>query len=209
MPENNVYDVEALTYNTNVYTLGLARHKSQDNKINDLYSNTGKNRLKLVELGSSDANHGTTVSINGVNFTVNTDGTISAYRTSTSSSGGYVFLYSSTGRQNCMSLFDGQHVWSGYPSGYTTSQLMIWYNIGNGSNQSLATNGITLPDANGQNVRIGMQITSTFSPTQSDPVIIKPMICLKEEYEANSSFEPWSPSNRELYEMILALQTGA
>lgn len=35
-----------------------------------------------------------------------------------------------------------------------------------------------------------------------------PMICTKKDYEASPIYQPYAPTNRELYEMILALQSG-
>lgn len=45
--------------------------------------------------------------------------------------------------------------------------------------------------------------------TVVDNVVLKPMICTKENYDLTSQFEPYTPTLHELYSMILQLQTAA
>lgn len=45
--------------------------------------------------------------------------------------------------------------------------------------------------------------------TVVDNVVLKPMICTKENYDLTPEFEPYTPTLHELYSMILQLQTTA
>lgn len=183
-----------------------ASQRKQDNEIVGLVDNGAKNRLNITQLGSSDSNVGTKVTSQGVEYEIQSDGTITAYRKTSSSSGAYIFLYENGSVKDVTEFFDGQHVWSGNPSQYP-STVTVWYKIGSGSNVSMP-NGTVLPNANGETVRIGFQISASASPTQSDPIVFKPMICSVSDWQASQKIVPYSPTNRELYEMFLALQNG-
>ena len=197
------YDIESIMFGGNTYKLSPDTTPALINQVDS----GAKNKLHITQLGSSDANVGTKVTSQGVEYEIQLDGTITAYRKSSSSSGACIFLYENGSVKNVSEFFDGQHVWSGNPSQYP-STVMVWYKIGSGSNVTMP-NGTILPNANGAFVRIGFQINATDSPTQSNPIVFKPMICTKADWDVSQKFVPYAPSNRELYEMILALQTGA
>lgn len=165
-----------------------------------------KNKLHITQIGSSDANVGTKITSQGVEYEIQSDGTITAYRKTSSSSGAYIFLYENGSVKNVSEFFDGQHVWSGNPSQYP-STISIWYKVGSGSNVTMP-NGTILPDVNGASVRIGFQINSSLSPSQSDPIVFKPMICSVSDWQVSQKFVPYCPTMQELYQMILALQNG-
>ena len=160
-----------------------------------------KNLLQLFQLGSSNANVGNPCTSQGVEYEIQSDGTITAYRKSSSSHGAYIFLFKNGEIQNVSVLFDGNHIWSGNPPQYPDGGVMVWYKIGGGSNNTLP-NGTLLPNANGEDVRIGIQISTSLSPTQSDPIVFKPMICTASDYAISPAFVPYAPTNRQLYELI-------
>ena len=162
-----------------------------------------KNRLHITQIGSSDSNVGTKITSQGVEYEIQSDGTITAYRKSSSSSGAYIFLYENGSVKNVSEFFDGQHVWSGNPSQYP-STISVWYKVGSGSNVTMP-NGTILPDVNGAFVRIGFQINSSLSPSQSNPIVFKPMICSVSDWQVSQKFVPYCPTMQELYQMILAL----
>jgi hypothetical protein len=165
-----------------------------------------KNKLHITQIGSSDSNVGTKITSQGVEYEIQSDGTITAYRKTSSSSGAYIFLYENGSVKNVSEFFDGQHVWSGNPSQYP-STISVWYKVGSGSNVTMP-NGTILPDVNGASVRIGFQINSSLSPSQSNPIVFKPMICSVSDWQVSQKFVPYCPTMRELYQMILALQNG-
>ncbi len=61
--------------------------------------------------------------------------------------------------------------------------------------------------ANGNSVIIGFTVNNG-ATTGSGSFTMNPMLCKSGDYAISPKFEPYSPTNRELYEMILALQSG-
>lgn len=173
----------------------------------EVVDNGAKNLLQLFQLGSSNANTGNPCTSQGVEYEIQSGGTITAYRKSSASSGAYIFLYKNGAIQNVSEFFDGKHIWSGNPPQYPDGGVSIWYKIGSGSNITLP-NGALLPNANGEAVQIGFQISTALSPTQSNPIVFKPMICAASDWAVSQKYVPYAPTNRELYEMIQALQNG-
>jgi hypothetical protein len=160
----------------------------------ELVDNGAKNLLQLFQLGSSNANVGNPCTSQGVEYEIQSDGTITAYRKSSASSGAYIFLYKSGAIQNVSEFFDGKHIWSGNPPQYPDGGVSVWYKIGSGSNTTMP-NGALLPNANGEDVQIGFQISTALSPTQSDPIVFKPMICTKAEWDVSHAYSPYALSN--------------
>lgn len=153
-----------------------------------------KNLLQLFQLGSSNANVGNPCTSQGVEYEIQSDGTITAYRKSSASAGAYIFLYKNGAVQNLSEFFDGNHIWSGNPPQYPDGGVSVWYKIGSGSNITLP-NGALLPNANGEAVQIGFQIQTALSPTQSNPIVFKPMICTAEAWAVSQKFVPYALSN--------------
>lgn len=153
-----------------------------------------KNLLQLFQLGSSNANVGNPCTSQGVEYEIQPDGTITAYRKSSASAGAYIFLYKNGAIQNVSEFFDGKHIWSGNPPQYPDGGVSVWYKIGSGSNTTMP-NGSLLPNANGEAVQIGFQISTALSPAQSNPIIFKPMICTAEDWAASRKYTPYALSN--------------
>lgn len=163
-----------------------------------------KNLLQLFQLGSSNANVGNPCTSQGVEYEIQSDGTITAYRKSSASAGAYIFLYKNGAIQNVSEFFDGKHIWSGNPPQYPDGGVSVWYKIGSGSNITMP-NGALLPNANGEAVQIGFQIQTALSPTQSNPIIFKPMICTAADWNVSQKFVPYCPTNRDLYETKITM----
>jgi hypothetical protein len=153
-----------------------------------------KNLLQLFQLGSSNANVGNPCTSQGVEYEIQSDGTITAYRKSSASAGAYIFLYKNGSIQNVSEFFDGNHIWSGNPPQYPDGGVSVWYKIGSGSNTTMPNGGL-LPNANGEAVQIGFQIQTALSPTQSNPIVFKPMICTASDWAVSQKFVPYALTN--------------
>lgn len=146
-----------------------------------------------------------TSTISGVTFTVNADKTVSTNGTATTrSQKALVFNVPST-------LKAGRYVLSGCPNGGEQSGkilycLYIW---------DYKTNARVCPDETGNGIEFDWSPDASHTytitvdvrnGTDASGLIFKPMI--RQSLITDSTFEPYAPTNRQLYEMILQLQGG-
>lgn len=138
---------------------------------------------------------------NGVRFTVNSDGTVTVNRESSSSSNAIFTM----ARLQDIGLYGSNLIMSGCPSGGSSStyrmQLFISSEISNVSDYG---NGATININQADTIQtsnISIIISSSYSPNN---LVFKPMVRHSEITDA--TYQPYAPTNRELYEMILALQ---
>lgn len=81
----------------------------------------------------------------------------------------------------------------------TNAQIPDSFDIGSGSSSfTVPTSGIYY---------LSVRFADGYT-TPSEGITFKPMLCTAEDYAISPEFVPYAPSNRELYEMILALQSG-
>lgn len=156
----------------------------------DIIDNGPKNKLKNVA---------STITTNGITFTVNTDGTFTANGTATATALLQLNTFSS------LNLPNENYVLSGCPEGGSanTYRLDITRSPGSsindiGSGALFAIGPEYVPD----------QIRCVIlKDTVCDNLLFKPMICTKAEWDISNKHVPYRPSYDELISMIEALQT--
>lgn len=163
-----------------------------------------KNLMIFDAIGSSTPNTGTSIRINGITFTIQNERTITAYGTATA--GAYMFFYLNREPENFINLFDGKHIWSGLPEGYTSNEVAVFYKVNGGSSMLIDPVSGTLPYVSGGNVTLGIQVQKNQSYTQENPLVIKPMICTSADYAISPAFVPYAPTNRDLYEEKIGIE---
>ena len=168
----------------------LYETKTEQTETNVIANLGAKNLLKVTSA---------TQTINGVTFTVNNDQTITVNGTNTGTSTALFVI-------NDIPLQSGiAYTLSGCPSGGSTATYYIgsldttdWQefttDIGNGGTA-------TLSEPKTIRFRIGIR-----SGVTVNNLVFKPM--LRRAEITDSTYVPYAPTNRELYEMILALQSG-
>ena len=131
------------------------------------------------------------MSLNGVDWAFNNDGSITVDGTA-NSNGSYPIL------MNWKTLQTGSYMMSG---GNPTVKFTA-YSIGSDKG-----NGFQLAIDNATTQPISF-IGNVSADTVVNNIKISPMLCTLDDYQVSSIFEPYSPSNFELMLMILALQSG-
>jgi hypothetical protein len=188
-----------------------------DAALSDTSTNPVQNKAvqapiaRLIDAGSKNLLHFNNVCVlaaDGVTFAVNPDGTISTSGTPLTRDT-YCSLAlggTSTSDQIHIDRFcDGNHILAGCPAGgnyangdsmYATSGTYVKIDKGN---------GILLDSSVFTNIIIIIMIRKG---TNADGLVFKPMICTAEDWAVSHKIVPHAPTNRELYEMILALQNA-
>lgn len=102
-----------------------------------------------------------------------------------------------------ISLEPGDYILTGCPAGgdnnstYKLQLTGMGYDTGNGFSFTIAQT---------TTISVYIRIWAGYTPSG---LVFKPMICRVADYAISPTFVPYAPTNRELYEMILALQNGA
>ena len=178
---------------------------TDESAISELVDDGAKNEIKFDGVGTGTSNVGTSYTSNGITFEVQSDGTIRA--TGTISSGNsYCYLYLGTSRINIIGTFDDNHVLSGNPHGAGIGTYRLLYKVGSQTAVSVVDPSVILPEITGETSAVlGLQVDA---PQTNLDITFKPMICTKAEFNASQEYQPYAPSNSELYNMILSLQNG-
>lgn len=155
-----------------------------------------KNLLKIT---------GTSQTIRNVTFTVNDDGTVSVNGSNNTSSAAVFYL--NILPADTAPNYNGC-ILTGCPQGGSTSTYRLAVQLNSGSYTTYASDtgdGATIQNVPSSDCRVGIFI---YAGATVDNLIFKPMICTAEDHAASDAFVPYTPTLRELYEMIQALQTG-
>lgn len=154
----------------------------------ELVDNGPKNKLE---------NKLTTKTVQGITYTVNADGSITAAGTATAQSVVYI-----TEQAGFTGLKAGKYVLSGVTDGNAADTYAMWLKLGSAGSVSLSY-GYREFDYNGTDaiivsiiVRSGQTIDTTF----------KPMICTKAEWQVSREYVPYQPSYAELVARVEALE---
>lgn len=139
---------------------------------------------------------------NGVTYTINTDGTITINGTPQGTSPSYIEIQLSGNAVNISKFCDGQHILSGCPAGGGDTSYRMYAARGSYSRFDYG-DGVLLTETAQTDVRLVVSIANGYT---ANNLIFKPMI--RHAEITDSTYVPYAPTNRELYEMILALQTG-
>lgn len=178
----------------------LARQNA-DSKLNaaliDAINSGAKNKLNVFAAPAQ------TQPINGVTWTVNNDGTVTANGTASSNS----WFYLTANPANIQ--YGVETVLSGCPAGGSETTWEIQCSMVGGSTRSDYGEGTTQSSDYSYRyvaccVRSGKAVTN---------LTFKPMVCASSVYGITHAFVPYSPTNAELYQMIASgtrsLQTAA
>lgn len=169
------FDVEALQQADNVTNGRLAR----------LVDQGAKNLLNVYDTQ--------TQTINGITWTINSDGTVTANGTATANS----FLYLIPNNTNIAYGYE-THI-SGCPAGGSSTTYEIQVAMTGGTTYHDYGDGQVIPDTYVYRyfvctVRSGQTVTN---------LVFRPMITEPWKYALSQTFIPYSPSNAELAKMIL------
>ena len=134
-------------------------------------------------------NTGTTTTISGVTFTVNSDGSVSTYGTSTAANITFEINPSFTFKSGTTYVLSGCPT-GGSPDGYRLCTMgttyMDDYGNGNGS--------VNVGDNSSRRVAIYIKNSGTNLGTSSSPKIFYPMVCTKAAFGVSSKFVPYRPN---------------
>lgn len=182
--------VPSTTYNTD--------QAAQESEIGVIANAGAKNLLRFDGVGTS----GDVYTHNGITFKLNQDMTIAVSGTASSNAYAYIKL---NGDSVAIDDFcDGHHILSGCPANGSTGTYRLF--VGKtGYRKDDTGSGVLLSDRNAiSGIAVAPYVSAGYTIPADAPLIFKPMIRRAEITDA--SFVPFAPTNRELYEMILALQ---
>lgn len=161
---------------------------------------------RLVDAGAKNLLKITATSqtINGVTFTVNADQTVTVNGTNTGTGSATFILVPN---QQAILIPDGDYWFSGCPQGGSSATFDLrWYRYSSnasaydmGSGAAIHKSGNTTDSNIAIVVKAGVTVNN---------ITFKPMLCTAEDYAISPEFVPYTPTMRELYEMILAMQNG-
>lgn len=164
----------------------LTAAAKQDAVLIELINSGAKNKLNAFAAPAQ------TQPINGITWTVNSDGTVTANGTASGNS----WFYLTANPANIQ--YGVETVLSGCPDGGSATTWEIQCAMVGGSTRSDYGEGMTQPDDYSYRyvacgVRNGQNVTN---------LTFKPMVCAKSAYDITPQFVPYSPTNAELYQML-------
>ncbi len=175
------YEISKSAYGTNTYEF---KDKKSRDALVELVDNGPKNLLcydSLKENGSTTLEH------NGVTFTMNSDGSVTANGTASASSNAFAFLRLKGGSVKIDSFCDGHHVLSGAPSGASSTKYRL-YVYSSGYTQSEYGSGLVLPDkGTATNIELACFVSKG---TTVNNIVFRPMICTKTDEDISNTYVP-------------------
>lgn len=170
----------------------------------EIVDSGGKNVLNYTEIGTNNS-HGTTVTLNGVTWTLNSDGTITATRAESSTVDSSCNLRISTGSLYVDNYCNGEYVLSGCPTGGGESTFSIRALRGDAYRVTDIGDGVLLPS---KEASTSIYINMLYNKDYNATITFKPMICTKAEWGVSQKYVPHRPSYDELIARIEALEGG-
>ena len=172
----------------------------QEAEIGAVANAGAKNLLHFDGVGTS----GDVYTHNGITFTLNPDMTVTA--TGTASSNAYAYIKLNGDSVAIDDFCDGNHILSGCPANGSAGTYRLY--VGKtGYRKDDTGSGVLLSDREAiTGIAIAPYVSAGYAIPSDAPLVFKPMIRRAEI--TDDSFQPYAPTNRELYEMILALQSG-
>lgn len=164
----------------NIYSNGSAKPLNvltDENRAEliELVNVPGKNKLSFSEIGTNNS-HGVTFSSNGVDWTLNADGTITATRTSSSTTDSSCNLRIDTGSLYIDDFCNGSFVLSGCPEGGGENTFSLRALRDEDYRETDTGSGVILPDRGAfSNIYINM----LYSKDYTGEITFRPMICSK------------------------------
>ena len=143
--------------------------------------------------------------IKGVTFTVNDDQTVTVNGTNTGTSSATFIIVPN---QQAILIPDGDYWLYGFPQGGSSDTFDLrWYRYSPNVSAYDTGSGVAIHkigNAADSNIAIVVKAGVTVNT-----VTLRPMLCTAEDYAISPAFVPYRPSWQELYEMVLALQSGS
>lgn len=171
-------------------------------------NNISKDESALVELVDGGAKNllkitASSQTIKGVTFTVNDDQTVTVNGTN-NGTGPAIFII--VPNAQAATIPDGKYILSGCPAGGgTPSYDLRWWLYSPGKSAYDFGAG-SLVEKSGNTTDSNIAIVVKEGQTANN-LVFNPMICSKADWDISQSYQPYAPSNAELYAMIQALQT--
>jgi hypothetical protein len=151
-------------------------------------SGGAKNKIYVSKLNTTNAN--------GVTYTINNDGTVTANGTPSGTSPSYVVVAMPDGGtyKDFSEYCNGDYVLSGCPQGGNTSTYRM-YITGSGYTKEDFGNGVELSATVVTPVYLIIYIYNGYT---ADNLTFKPMICTKSMWDVSHTYQPYARSNAEL-----------
>ena len=170
----------------------------------EIVDSGAKNVLNYTEIGTNSS-HGSTFTNNGVTFTLNSDGSITAARVESSTADSSCNLRISTGSLYVDDYCTGEYVLSGCPTGGGESTFSIRALRGDTYRVTDTGDGALLPSKESStNIYINM----LYNKDYDSAITFKPMICTKAAWDISQQYVPYKPGYDELIARIEALEGG-
>lgn len=186
----------------------------QDRALAELYGEDANQQLEIDYSINTGVKNllpnkyaiGTVTETNGFRFTALEDGGIKIESIGTHSSNGDYYILGNWGNTQTLLDLSGDTYTATFSSGTTISGVSL--RIFGASNQPIINNLYLNTSRDMTDVEVKFVFITVTSTTTlpAEGITVYPMI--RNAVIRNSTFEPYAPTNRELYEMILALQNG-
>lgn len=188
----NTADVDAELSSTSTNPV---QNKAVHAPIARLVDAGAKNLLKITA---------TSQTINGVTFTVNADQTVTVNGTNTGT-GAVTFIL--VPNQQAILIPYGDYWLLGCPQGGGSATFDLrWYRYSpNASAYDMGSGAAIHKSGNTADSNIAIVVKSGVTVNN---ITFKPMLCTAEDYTISTEFVPYTPTMREMYEIILAMQNG-
>lgn len=162
------------------------------NLLMDSYNGYTKNLLNVFNSAS-----GQTATINGVTWTVQSDGTVTANGTATANSFFYILP------ANAYVGFGVPTIMNGCPEGGSETTYEMQTALGSTALHDYGDGDGVLMGAGAQYRYVALCVRNGYT---ANYLTFKPMIVDEEKFHYNSGFVAWTPSLPQLYQMVRALQ---
>lgn len=174
-----------------------------DEQVKTNENNISKDEAALVEIVDGGAknlmkNTAVSQSVNGVEFTVNSDGTVTANGTATANAIFYL--------TNLQSLSNGL-ILSGTPSTGSIASFCMQVRT-DAQNVLMNEYGGGATIANTDQMRTYRFCIRIANGYTADNLIFKPMLCTKAAWDISQTYQPYRPSYQELYDMVKDMQAN-
>ena len=170
------------------------------------FDGSSKNKFKIPKrIGTTNSNAAQIFTQGGVRFTCNLDGTITAERVSANTSSIQVWLYDDTSAILLDDWCDGSYYFCPGFTGSGTTARMRLAKIGGGGDHMTVESDVLIPD---RGTYTGINVSIMAYSGLTGPITIRPMVIKDYLYNISPSYTPQHPSVAEIWQMVVALQSG-
>lgn len=172
----------------------------QDSVITWSVNQGAKNPIRFDAIGTSASNSAPSYLYRGVRFTANQDGTILINRETDNTNNSIVYLYYRGSAMYIDDYCDGAHIFTAGVDVPTSNVYVMAGKLASGNSKMLQENEVITDRGSYTGIWVGIWISASYSPSN---LILKPMI--RPSIIEDATFEPYSPTTRELYENQIGL----